>query len=69
MYFKCAVSEMHEDDGEYQLRYSMDQDEISYMIHIGERKQCLHLEHIVQVLHHVQGIGILYDGNDGVPNG
>ena len=66
LYSKCAVSEMHEDDGEYQLRYSKDQDEISYKIHIGVRKRSLHLEHIVQALHHVQGIGILYDG---VPNG
>ena len=66
MYSKYAVSEMHEDDGEYQLRYSKDRDEISYKIHISVRKQSLHLEHIVQAQNHVQGISILYDVG---PNG
>ena len=66
MYSKYAVSEMHEDDGEHQLQYSKDQDEISYKIHIGVRKRSLHLEHTVQAQIHVQGIGILYDVG---PNG
>ena len=60
------MSEKHVSDDAYQLQYSKDQDEISYKIHIGVQKRSLHLEHIVQALHHVQGIGILCDG---VPNG
>ena len=66
MYSKYVVSEMHEDDGEYRLRYSKDLDVISYKIHISVRKRSLHLEHTVQAQIHVQGIGILYDVG---PNG
>ena len=53
---------MHEDDGEYQLRYSKDQGEISYKIHIGARKWYLYLRRIVLAQHHGLGRGILFDG-------
>ena len=57
---------MHVNAGEYQLQDSMDLGETTYKIHIGVRKWYPYLQYNVLALHHVQGIGILYDG---VPNG